>query len=110
MAAYAVEALKCDASITPTLLHGVSCGGVTFCQWAPSSRVSQIKPSSVPAQIWCARAGDGAIQYTTPRRGSPVLSATVAGSRLGGTVVVFRVRSGLMIFQLLPPSGERKTT
>src|SRR6266851_2410878 len=38
IAAYAVPASKCEASIIETLLHGFNCGGVTFCQDFPPSR------------------------------------------------------------------------
>src|SRR5579883_500852 len=92
----------------PTLLHGVSCGGVTLRQCAPPSAVFQISPSSVPAQSRLACMGDGAIAYTTARLLKPVLSAAVAGSRFGGTYVDGRVRSGLMICQLAPSSELRK--
>ena len=43
-----------------TLLHGVSSGGVMFFQLAPASRVFQIWPSSVPAQIVFRDLKDGA--------------------------------------------------
>ena len=45
----------------PTFDQGVSAFGVTFVQCWPSSRVSQIRPSSVPAQISPSASGDGAI-------------------------------------------------
>ena len=44
----------------PTFDHGVSCFGVTLSQCAPPSRVRQISPSSVPAQISPSAAGEGA--------------------------------------------------
>ena len=43
-----------------TLLHGVSSGGVTFFQVLPPSRVTWIRPSSVPAQIVLTSLCDGA--------------------------------------------------
>src|ERR1700681_3151923 len=52
MAAYAVPATKCDASMMETLLQGLSCGGVMFCQVLPASRVMWMSPSSVPALFW----------------------------------------------------------
>ena len=51
IAAYAVSLSKGDASMIPTFDHAVSAGGVTFVQCAPSSRVRQICPSSVPTQM-----------------------------------------------------------
>ncbi len=45
----------------PTLLHGVSDGGVTLCHVLAPSRVIQTYPSSVPAQMTSARKGEGAI-------------------------------------------------
>ena len=45
----------------PTLDQGVSAGGVTFVQCAPSSRVRQIRPSSVPTQRSWSASREGAM-------------------------------------------------
>jgi hypothetical protein len=61
MAAYAARVSKCDASISDTLAHGVSCGGVTLRQVTPPLRVTWMSPSSVPAQMIFSLMYDGAI-------------------------------------------------
>ena len=45
----------------PTFDHGVSAAGVTSSQCAPSSRVRQMRPSSVPTQTSRSATRDGAI-------------------------------------------------
>ena len=67
-AAYATFASECDASMIETFAHGPISGGVTFFQLLPLSRVTWIRPSSVPAQMVLLSTGLGAMVYTTPRR------------------------------------------
>src|SRR5579863_2018085 len=96
--------------MTATLLHGVSCAGVMFDQFPPRSRLIQILPSSVPAQSRRALRGEGASEYTTPRFGWPLLSASVASSRFAGWFSFGRpVRSGLIIFHDLPSFVDANT-
>jgi hypothetical protein len=52
---------KWDASITDTLLQGVSAAGVTFFHVRPSSKVTWISPSSVPTHRRPSRRNDGAM-------------------------------------------------
>ena len=59
-AAYAVFALKCEASIIDTFAHGPNEGGVTLVHAAPPFDVTWINPSSVPAQMREPSIGDGA--------------------------------------------------
>ena len=58
----------CDASRMEIFHHGPMAGGVTSRQVRPLSRVTWIRPSSVPAQRVFESTGLGAIVYTTPRR------------------------------------------
>ena len=51
---------KCEATICVTLLQGIRSGGVMFFQFFPPSRVTQMSPSSVPAQIVFTFLNDGA--------------------------------------------------
>src|SRR5881409_2044234 len=67
MAAYADSSSKCEASISETLLHGVSAGGVTLVQVFPPSRVRLMTPSSEPVQIMFRFLNEGATVYMTPR-------------------------------------------
>ena len=60
MAAYAVCGSLWLASITDTFCQADNCGGVMLFQCAPPSVVSQIRPSSVPAQMRLMSSGDGA--------------------------------------------------
>src|SRR5580700_10816802 len=87
-----------------TLLQEVSCGGVTFSQFFPPSRVIWIRPSSVPAQRVPASLNDGATAYIVPRcfpfSGSPAEKAP----RFAGISGDSRVRSGLMTCHARPPS------
>src|ERR1700740_3319649 len=76
---------------------------VTFVQLLPPSRVSCTNPSFVPAQITPASLGDSAIAKTVPAYSTPILSG-VSPPEIPIRLLSFRVRSGLMICQLLPPS------
>src|SRR5262249_36398231 len=76
---------------------------VTLVQFLPPSRVNCSRPSLVPAQITPASLGDSAMANTTPAYSTPMLSG-VRPPELTIRVLSLRVRSGLMMCQLLPPS------
>src|SRR5215472_724431 len=76
---------------------------VTFVQFFPPSRVICTKPSFVPAQITPASFEDSAIEKTTPAYSTPMLSG-VRPPEICWRLLSFRVKSGLMTCQLLPPS------
>src|SRR5262245_42306577 len=90
--------------------HGVMSFGVTFSQRLPSSALFQISPSLVPAHSRPSRAGDGAIEYTTPRRG-PATGEFFAfkASIVEGSGGFSRVRSRLIFSQCSPASVVLKT-
>src|SRR5215467_13082004 len=76
---------------------------VRLVQFFPPSRVNCSRPSFVPAQITPASLGDSAMAKTTPAYSTPMLSG-VRPPELPIRVLSLRVRSGLMICQLFPPS------
>src|SRR5207237_10297047 len=76
---------------------------VTFVQFLPPSRVICTRPSFVPTQIVPASFGDSAIANTTPAYSTPMLSP-VRPPENPCRLLSFRVRSGLITCQLLPPS------
>ena len=76
---------------------------VTLVQFFPPSRVIWTSPSLVPAQISPASLGDSAIAKTTPAYSTPMLSG-VSPPEIVWRLLSLRVRSGLIIRQLLPPS------
>src|SRR5260370_3506971 len=76
---------------------------VTLLQLFPQSRVTCISPSLVPAQITLASFGDSAMAKTVPAYSTPILSG-VSPPEICCRLLSFRVRSGLMICQLFPPS------
>src|SRR4051812_47053723 len=92
--AYADSTSKCEASNCVTLLQGVSSGGVTFFQFLPPSRVTQSRPSSVPAQIVSMLLKDGASEYTTPRCFAAFGSFAAIVPNVEGMPGSGRVRSG----------------
>src|SRR5215831_19064859 len=102
---YAVPASYRDASILLTVPHGSMFGifFVRFVQFLPPSRVSCTWPSFVPAQMVPAAFGDSAIANTTPAYSTPILSP-VKPPEKPCLLLSFKVRSGLMTCQLLPPS------
>src|SRR6266513_1842697 len=77
---------------------------VRLAQVLPPSRVNCRRPSLVPAQITPACLGDSAMANTTPAYSTPMLSG-VRPPELPIRVLSLRVKSGLMICQLLPPSA-----
>src|SRR5689334_2835340 len=83
--AYAVFTSKLDTWMPVTRLHAVTAGGVTLLHVLPSSVVTWMSPSSVPAHTRPACFGDGASAYTTPRLPLRSTCAAAAASRFGGT-------------------------
>src|SRR5947208_2367226 len=102
---YAVPALQRDASMLLTVPHDSMFGMffVRFVHVLPPLRVICTWPSFVPAQIVPASFGDSAMAKTTPAYSTPMLSP-VRPPENPCLLLSFRVRSGLMICQLLPPS------
>ena len=76
---------------------------VTSLQLFPPSRVICTSPSLVPAQITPASFGDSAMAKTVPAYSTPMLSG-VSPPEICCLLLSFRVRSGLIICQLFPPS------
>src|ERR1700685_84482 len=87
------------------LLQSLSPCGVTFFQFFPPSRVTWIRPVSLPAQMRFLLSDDGAMVKTTPYPYCFALAIVGGSSALlsfdGG---VAPVRSGLMVSQCRPPS------
>src|SRR6266487_313949 len=102
---YAVAVSYRDGSMFDTVPHDGIPGmfAVTFVQFFPPSRVTCTTPSFVPAQIRPALSGDSAIANTTSPYSTPMLSG-VSPPEICCLLLSFRVRSGLITCQLLPPS------
>src|SRR5215813_6053630 len=88
-----------------TVPHGNMLGifFVRFVHVLPPLRVICTWPSFVPAQMVPASFGDSAIAKTTPPYSTPMLSP-VSPPEYPCLLLSFRVKSGLMTCQLLPPS------
>src|SRR6202030_2711257 len=76
---------------------------VTLLQLFPPSRVTCTCPSLVPTQIRPASLDDSVRAKSTPAYSTPMLSG-VSPPEICCRLLSLRVRSGLMICQLLPPS------
>lgn len=76
---------------------------VRLVQVLPPSRVICTRPSLVPAQMTPVCLGDSARAKTTPAYSTPILSP-VSPPEKPIRLLSLRVRSGLTIFQVLPPS------
>src|ERR1051326_8500428 len=76
---------------------------VTLVQLFPPSWVSCTSPSLVPAQMSPGLSRDSAMANTTPAYSTPMLSG-VKPPEICCRLLSFRVRSGLITCQLLPPS------
>src|SRR5690242_7851416 len=102
---YAVPGLKRDGSMFEILPQGGSFGmpAVTLTHVAPPSRVTCTRPSFEPAQITPVCCGDSAMANSVAPSNVMRLSV-VTPPELCWWVVSFRVRSGLITFQLAPPS------
>src|SRR5438477_12514031 len=87
-----------------TVPHSGIALGVTFSQCCPPSRVSCTTPSSVPAQIRSFCTGDSTTEKIVSYTSTPVLSLVIGPPEAICFDLSLRVRSGLMIDQLIPPS------
>src|SRR5579884_139343 len=76
--------------------------GVTFSQCCPPSRVMWTRPSSVPAQIKSFCTGDSTTEKIVSYTSTPVLSLVIDPPEEACFDLSFRVRSGLMMLQLIP--------
>src|SRR6266852_7104241 len=76
---------------------------VTLLQFLPPSRVTCTCPSFVPTQISPASFDDSVSAKITPAYSTPMLSG-VSPPEICCRLLSFRVRSGLMICHLFPPS------
>src|SRR5450432_1096192 len=101
----AVPSVKREHSMLLIVPHGRMPGmfAVRLLQLFPPSRVSWTTPSFVPAQISPFVIGDSAIANTTSPYSTPMLSG-VRPPEIFCFDLSLRVRSGLMIVQLFPPS------
>ena len=77
---------------------------VTLVQCAPPSRVTCTRPSLVPAQMTPFSIGDSAIAKTTPAYSTRQVVERQAAGVADASLVSFSVRSGLIAFQVWPPS------
>src|ERR1019366_4509583 len=94
-----------DASIMAILLQSPTPLGVTFCHVFPPSKVRWSSPVSLPAHIWAAFRGEGAMLYTTPKPRSFAFCAMVGPADFSlATFGAAPVRSGLIFAQCKPPS------
>src|SRR5450432_3299837 len=78
--------------------------GVTLAQFLPPSEVTCTSPSSDPAQIRSFCTGDSTTEKIVSYTSTPVLSLVIGPPELACFDLSLRVRSGLMIVQLIPPS------
>src|SRR2546430_16269050 len=76
---------------------------VTLVHDLPPSRVTCTWPSLVPAHSRPFSFGDSVIAITTGKYSTPMLSG-VSPPETACLLLSFVVRSGLIVFQLLPPS------
>src|SRR6185312_3602219 len=86
-----------------TVPHSGMAFGVTFSQCWPPSRVRCTRPSSLPAQIRPFCNGDSTTEKIVSYTSTPVLSLVMAPPEDCCLLLSLRVRSGLMMFQLMPP-------
>src|SRR5215469_3318396 len=102
---YAFPASYRDASILSTVPQGgrFVMLAVTLVQVFPASRVTCTNPSLVPAQITPGSLGDSVMANTTSAYSTPTLSG-VRPPEICWRDLSLRVRSGLMMRQLFPPS------
>src|SRR3972149_5745507 len=102
---YAVAVSKRDGSMLLPVIHAGSPGmlGVTLLQRAPASWLTCSRPSLVPAQIKPGCTRDSAIAKTTPAYSTPLLSGG-GPPEIFWRLLSFRVRSGEISRQLVPPS------
>src|SRR4026209_52078 len=72
-------------------------------QVVPPSRLSWTRPSLLPDQISPGLSRDSAIENTPPAYSTPMV-AGVSPPEMPWRLLSFRVRSGLISFQVWPPS------
>src|SRR6516162_8898265 len=89
-------------------VHGLIAGGVTFFHVVPPSVVTEITPSSVPAQIVLMSRGEGDSAVMLPN-GAGVTTLEYFPALAGGSHVC-RVRSPLIRVQLCARSVDFHTT
>ncbi len=89
-------------------VHAAMALGVTLVHLAPPSVVTWMLPSSVPAQITPSSRGEGERAVIVPC--GPGVTSLAYLPTLGGTVHVWRARSGLMRVHAWPPSRVFQTT
>src|SRR5260370_30844172 len=109
-ATYAVPASFDETSIMLTVPHSGMALGVMFSQCWPPSRVSCIKQSSVPTQIRSFWTGDSTTEKIVSYTSTPVLSFVIGPPEACCFCLSLRVRSGLMLLQLIPASVVLKST
>src|SRR5262249_43718364 len=87
-----------------TVPHSGMALGVTFDQFFPPSVVTWIRPSSEPVQIRSFCSGDSTTEKMVSYTSTPVLSLVIGPPEATCLLFSLRVRSGLMICQLMPAS------
>src|ERR1051326_211878 len=85
-----------------TVPHSGIAFGVTFDQFFPPSAVTCTRPSSEPAQIRSFCSGDSTTEKIVSYTSTPVLSLVMGPPAATCLLLSLRVRSGLMICQLMP--------
>src|SRR5579864_9642089 len=86
-----------------TVPHSGIALGVTFSHFWPPSRVTWTMPSSLPAQIRSFCTGDSTTEKMVSYTSTPVLSLVMGPPEDCCLLLSLRVRSGLMMVQLMPP-------
>src|ERR1043165_1021264 len=84
--------------------------GVTLDQFLPPSRVICTRPSSLPVQIVPACTGDSVSVKIVSEYSTLLVSFVIGPPDDACFDLSLRVRSGLMICQLLPSSVDLKST
>src|SRR5262249_30878413 len=84
--------------------------GVTLAQFFPPSVVTCTMPSSDPAQIRSFCTGDSTTEKIVSYTSTPVLSLVMGPPEATCLLFSLRVRSGLMICQLMPSSVDLNST
>src|SRR5262249_18049212 len=107
---YAVSASNGDGSMQQTVPHSGSPLGVTLLHSLPPSVVTWTSPSSLPAQMRAFCLGDSAMAKTVSYTSTPGLSPVIGPPDHFCLLLSLRVRSGLIAFQVSPPSVVLKTT
>src|SRR5947207_14500588 len=93
-----------------TVPHSGMALGVTLAQFLPPSVVSCTSPSSEPVQIRSFCTGDSTTEKIVSYTSTPVLSLVMGPPEATCLLLSLRVRSGLMICQLMPSSVDLNST